>query len=611
MTVETTTGRDEGARWVLGPWDLRELPETNDSDSLDRALAALDEQAAAFEKRRGELSTETPVDVIIELVLAYEALVESSMAVGGRASLEFSANTQSDQALTALNRVRESSTRLENRVLFFRLWWQSLDDDHASKILSQMRERNVPDQVFFLEDLRRLANYQLDERSEQIINLKDANGISGVLTLYSMITNAFGFEPDIEDVKQEGRALTRDELTALFYSPKPGDRRAAYREQLRVYRDHSKVLGQMYVNRVRDWHSEQVELRGYRSAIDVRNVANDVPGEAIEALLTAVEENVGIFQRYFGLKAQWLGLERPSRFDIYAPLKPSDERVPYSEAVDLVVDTYSRFDGRAGDLVRRVFDEGHVDSEIRPGKKGGAFCATLSPKVTPYVLVNYAGRLRDVATIAHELGHALHSLLANGHSVMTQSSSLPLAETASVFGEMLMVDRLLEERDDPSAQREILASSLDDIYATVCRQAFFVLFEKRAHQAIQDGASQEELHRLYASTLTQQFGSEMVVDDEFAYEWLGIPHMYATPFYCYAYSFGQLLVVALYQRYKELGEAFKPGYLRMLAHGGSARPETVLREAQVDARDPEFWRGGFRVVEDMVDRLEALSSVPS
>ena len=608
MTVEANSGSESATEMAPGPWSLHELPETNDAAQLDEALAALDEQAAALESRRGELNDETSAEVVIEFVRAYEALVESSMAVAGRASLEFSANTQSDQILTALNRVRESSTRLENRVLFFRLWWQSLDDEHAARILAGMRDRDLSDQVFFLEDLRRLARYQLDERSEQIINLKDANGISGVLTLYSMVTNAFSFEPEIEEVKDEGRGLTRDELTALFYSPKASDRRAAYLEQLRVYKDNSKVLGQMYVNRVRDWHSEHVELRGYDSAIDVRNVANDIPGGAIEALLAAVEDNVSLFQRYFGLKAKWLGQDQPSRFDIYAPLKPSDERVPYGEAVDLVVDTYSRFDERSGSLVRSVFSEGHVDSEIRPGKKGGAFCATLSPRLTPYVLVNYAGRLRDVATIAHELGHALHSLLANGHSVMTQSSSLPLAETASVFGEMLMVDRLLEERDDPSAQREILAASLDDIYATVCRQAFFVLFEKQAHRAILDGASQEDLNRIYLSTLTQQFGDGIAVDGDFAYEWLGIPHMYSTPFYCYAYSFGQLLVVALYQRYKETGDAFKPGYLRMLEHGGSARPEAVLEEADVDASDPEFWRGGFRVVEEMVDRLESLSA---
>ncbi|MDX1645463.1 MAG: M3 family metallopeptidase, partial [Thermoanaerobaculia bacterium] len=276
------------------------------------------------------------------------------------------------------------------------------------------------------------------------------------------------------------------------------------------------------------------------------------------------------------------------------------------EAVRMVLDTFEGFHPRIAAAARRVFDEGHIDSEIRKGKRGGAFCLTVTPEHTPWVLANYTGEPRDVATLAHELGHAVHSMLAEEHSVLTQHPVLPLAETASVFAEMLLTERLLDEETSPAARRELLATAIDDTYATVLRQAYFVLFEKRAHRAITEGRSPEELDEIYFSLLEEQFGDSVELAPEFAREWISIPHIFHTPFYCYAYCFGQLLVLALYRRFKEEGEAFKPGYLRLLAHGGSARPAEILEEADVDMTNADFWRGGFEVIEGMVEELEEM-----
>ena len=252
---------------------------------------------------------------------------------------------------------------------------------------------------------------------------------------------------------------------------------------------------------------------------------------------------------------------------------------------------------------QRVFDQNHVDSEVRKGKRGGAFCATVLPSQTPWVLVNYTGKVRDVATVAHELGHAVHSLLAEHHSIFTQHACLPLAETASVFAEILLTERLLAEERDPLVRREILAAAVDDMYATVMRQAFFVLFEQEAHAAILNHASPEQLNELYMANLREQFGDAVELTAEFQREWVNIPHIYNTPFYCYAYSFGQLLVLALYRRYQQEGDAFKPGYLKLLAYGGSAHPEQILREVGVDMTDEAFWQGGFEVIEEMIAAL--------
>jgi oligoendopeptidase F len=390
------------------------------------------------------------------------------------------------------------------------------------------------------------------------------------------------------------------------FSPNPEHRATAYQELYRVYENEATLLAQVYINRVRDWHSENVELRGFASPIAVRNVRNDVPDAAVEVLLEVVRSNAGLFRRYFQLKAGWLGMERLRRYDLYAPLATSDRSVPYPEAVSLVRSTFESFHPLFVRHADRVFDERHIDSEIRKGKRGGAFCSTVSPKLTPWVLINYTGKVRDVATLAHELGHALHSMMAEGHPLLTHHPSLPLAETASVFSEILITDRLLKEETDPLTRRELLASFVDDIYATVLRQAYFVLFELAAHDAIREGTSLDALNELYMANLEEQLGDSVELSREFQVEWLSIPHLFLTPFYCYAYSFGQLLVLALYRRFQEEGEAFKPGYLKLLSYGGAARPEHILSEVGIDITDPEFWQGGFDVVDERIRELEEI-----
>jgi oligoendopeptidase F len=272
----------------------------------------------------------------------------------------------------------------------------------------------------------------------------------------------------------------------------------------------------------------------------------------------------------------------------------------------MVLDSFNEFDPRLADLARVVFDSKHVDSEVRKGKRSGAFCATLGPDLTPWVLQSYVGQARNIATMAHELGHAVHSLLANKHTALTQSASLPLAETASTFGEMLLIDRLLADEDDEEVRRDILFQQMDDAYATIMRQAYFAIFELEAHERIHAGAEVDTLHEVYLANMAEQFGDSLELSDDFRFEWVAIPHFYHTPFYVYAYSFGQLLVLSLYQQYLRDGDAFKPRYFAILEAGGSASPKTVLEKAGIDMYDKAFWQGGFDVLADKLDQLEAL-----
>ncbi|MDX1500740.1 MAG: M3 family oligoendopeptidase [Thermoanaerobaculia bacterium] len=584
-------------------WTLDRLVPGGSEKSLERLFQGLERATRELEARRGELTEKLEPERFLEILREYERFVERAFVVSAYGQLLFSSDTQSVEALTLRNRIEHKLMEWQNRSLFLTLWWRGLDDAAAERLLPDAKRE--PDLRHHLLDLRRLRRHTLDEASEKIINLKDANGVDALIKLYSMLTNRLEFRIEVDG---EVEVLTRDELTAYVTSPRAELRRQAYDELLRVYRRESRPLAEIYVHRVRDWDGENRKLRGYASPIAVRNTANDVPDEAVEVLLDAVRDHGHLFRRYFRLKARLLGMDRLRRYDLYAPLASSERRVPYDEGVRMVLDTFRDFHPGFAQRAERVFRDGHIDSELRKGKRSGAFCATVLPSQTPWLLVNYTGRIRDVATLAHELGHAVHSLLAEEHSVLTQHSSLPLAETSSVFAEMLLTDRLLREESDPGARRELLATALDDIYGTVQRQAYFVRFEVAAHQSILDGASSDQLNDLYYTTLEEQFGDSVELVPEFRYEWLAIPHFYNAPFYCYSYSFGQLLVLSLYRRYQEEGESFIPGYLKTLAYGGSARPETILAETGVDMTDPAFWAGGFAVVGGLLDELAALET---
>jgi oligoendopeptidase F len=367
----------------------------------------------------------------------------------------------------------------------------------------------------------------------------------------------------------------------------------------------------MYQTRVRDWHNEGVGLRKFKTPNSFRNLINDIPDEAVDALLNVAKNNAGVFQRFFKIKAKLLGVAsgKLRRYDVYAPMTVSTKKYTFDKAAQMVLESFSAFNPEFGTLAQRVFDENHLDSEIRKGKQSGAFCASVTPEMTPYVKVNYQGNAREVATLAHELGHAIHAMLASHHSTFTFHSSLPLAETASTFGEMMLVERMLAGEKNKSVRRDILFRQVDDSYATIGRQAWFAMFERSAHDMIMKNASVDEISKMYFENLKEQFGDSLDLAEEFKWEWVAIPHFYYTPFYVYAYSFGKLLVLSLYKQFKAEGESFKPKYRKILAAGGSEAPTNILAEAGIDIRSAKFWQGGFDVIKEQVEELEELEGL--
>jgi oligoendopeptidase F len=581
----------------LASWSLKDL-SGGSPDEIEAAFAQLEEATQQVEALRPTLKPEISFDDFFAVVRRMETLEQDAYRLYGYASLSFSANTQDQAALSLMGRVEQVFAELTNRTLFFSLWWKALDDENAARLI-----RPAGDYTYWLEEMRHLKPYTLTEPEEKIINIKNVTGASAMERLYDSYTNRYTFKIEVDGEAQE---LTRGELMVYVRQHDPQLRASAYQELYRVYGDDGPILGQMYQTIVRDWRNENITLRGYASPITVRNIANDIPDEVVDTLLDVAQKNTGVFQRYFQLKARWLGLPRLRRYDIYAPVAKSDKRYDHDRAAQMVLDSFRQFDPQFADLARRVFEQQHLDSEVRKGKRGGAFCASVGPQITPWVLLNYQGRADDVATMAHELGHAIHAMMASDHSVFTYHSSLPLAETASTFGEMMLVDRLLAEEKDETVRRDILFRQVDDAYATIQRQVFFALFEKQAHEMVQNNASVDEMAAAYLENLKTQFGDVVELSDEFRWEWVSIPHIYATPFYVYAYAFGQLLVLSLYRQFRQEGEAFKPRYRKILSTGGSQSPASLLADAGIDIRQASFWQGGYDVISELVAELEKI-----
>ncbi len=585
--------------YKLGKWSLADLYPDDYKASFNQDLEKLTALVNAFENVRGELNDAIPGERFAEIMKDYDAIVSLEYKLFGFCSLRFEADTQDSSALSLMGQTDAVITELGNRVLFFDLWWTKLADEPAARLIAA-----CPENAYFLSAMRLSKPYTLNESEEKIINIKNSTGASALDNIYSSITNRYVFKMTVDG---EEKSLTREGIMVYARSDNASLRKAAYEELYRVYGDDGNILGQIYQNICRAWDQENLGIRGYKSPIAARNLGNDIPDDVVDLLLETCRKNKDVFIDYFKLKKELLGLDEFHRRDLYAPMKTDTTKISFDEAFKTMLASYNHFDPEFAKMAERVYNEHHIDSEPRHGKRGGAFCETLGPNYTPWVLLNFQGRAEDTSTIAHELGHAIHSMSAEDKTIFQQSSCLPLAETASTFGEMLLADYMQSTVTDKAVLRDMLIKQLDDNYATIQRQAYFALFEKEAHRMIGEGADIDELNAAYLANLNEQFGDAVVVDDYFKWEWVSIPHIFATPFYVYAYAFGQLLVLALYAQYKKEGKSFIPRYKEMLHKGGSQRPQDLLLDAGFDFTKEAFWQGGFDILKEKVEKLREIT----
>lgn len=589
------------SEYKLGGWDLSELTKDPKSPAFQKQIRDLESAARKFERIKATLDPKMPSKKFMSIMHSLEEISEKMSRIGGYASLAYSANTQSDEATSLMTRMSKLGSEISNRVLFFDLWWKTqVDDKNAKRLIKDAGELSE-----YLNHKRLVARYSLSEPEERIINTLDVTGISALVKLYDKITNAYEYKMKVGN---KTKRMTREEVTNFVRSTNPRIRETAYKTILTKYFQNKGVTGEIYQNIVLNWKNEGIEIRGHKSPISMRNIGNDVDDKTIESLLAVCRKNSPVFQKFFLQKAKMLKMKKLRRYDLYAPAAANikEKNYQYDKSVKLVFESLGKFSPKLREFAKKVFDQNHIDSAIRAGKRDGAFCSTLTPKITPYVLVNFTGKARDVFTLAHELGHAVHSQAAQDRSILVQDAPLPLAETASTFSELLLYDNISDKISD-NEKKIMLSEKIDDLYATIMRQSFFTIFEIDAHEQIGNGTTIDEISDTYLQNLKEQFGNSVSISDDFAIEWNCIPHFYHSPFYCYAYSFGNLLALSLFQRYKKEGSDFVPSYIDILAAGGSQKPERLLAEYGFDISSSKFWQEGFDYISSQVKTLAALN----
>ncbi|MXX20552.1 MAG: M3 family oligoendopeptidase [Cenarchaeum sp. SB0665_bin_23] len=578
--------------YALGTWSLDGILA---GETLEQLISDVRQKARIFASMRQSLHANMSTSKFNEILSSIEGIQELLARIGGHTSLVYAQNTQSEEASALKTRINQITSEIGNDIIFFDLWWKrDMGDDDAGRLAE-----SAGDLADMLLHKRRLARHSLKEGEERIINLLDVTGASALVKLYDMMTNAYTYDITLHG---EQKSLGREELMVYVRDADYGTRKTAYDALLDKYSKNRNILSEIYHNIVLNYRNEFVSLREYDSPISVMNAGSNIDDSTVDALLQVCSKRADTFQRYFAKKASMLHMKRLSRYDVYAPMTDLEKSYAYNEAVGMVLDTFYKFSDVVGDYAKSVFDGGHVHSKLQPGKMSGAFCSTISPKITPFVLLNYTGESRDVFTMAHELGHAIHSIAASPKSILVQHAPLPLAETASTFSEMLLFDVILDKMD-ASEQVSVLAGKMDDLYATIMRQAFFTQFEIQAHQKLSEGATAAQISDVYMQTLHEQFADSVYVSDVFSSEWLAIPHFYHSPFYCYSYAFGNLLAASLFQRYKREGSDFVPSYLGILSAGGSRKPEDLLHEYGFDIGSATFWQEGFDYIDSLYSHL--------
>ena len=592
----------------VGSWKLTDLVKDPSGDAFRIFSESIEAQVKQLESKRKDLLSNISSQDFENVIHLIEEIYEKVSIVNGYAHLRYYADTSSNEAAALVSKMEKLGSDIANRMLFFDLWFKrEIDEENAERLIN-----SVPyDYKEYLKHKRLLAKYALSAPEEKIINTLNVTGTKALVKIYDKMASGFEFTMKVEKGRKiiEKRFSNKTKLLSLIRSTKREERESAYKALWKVYKKNSSVLGEIYQTTVNRWRDEGISMRGYKSPISIRNAINNVNDETVDTLLSVCKRNVTIFQQYFKEKAKMFGVKKLSRYDLYAPLtsKQSHQKTfAYGKAIDTLLETFEDFDPLFRKFAERVFAEQHVDSAIRNGKRDGAFCYTVSPKITPYILLNFDGKTKDIFTLAHELGHAIHSMAAADKPISVLEAPLPLAETSSVFAEMLLNEKLVNETQEKS-RKFLLAELIDDMYATIMRQAYFTIFEIDVHQAIaEENATIDEISELYLRNLRVQFGDSIRVSPEFKWEWLYISHFYHAPFYCYAYSFGNLLVLSLYQQYKREGSSFVPKYLKILAAGDSRKPEELLKESGIDISKDEFWQKGFDFVGQKVQQLKEL-----
>jgi oligoendopeptidase F len=578
-------------------WDLDPLVDGEGPEGADRMLAEADERAAAFAEAHAGKVAGLDGPGLAAAMAELQAIAELVARAGNYAHLRFAVDTIDPANGALVARVSEKATAVETKLLFFDLEWAALDDARADDLLGA---DGLDTSRHYLRTVRRYRPYLLSEPEEKIMTEKAVSGREAWSRLFEEQTSAIKVEtPGDEEPVKLDVALSR------LLSPDRDLRRSTAEAVTVALEPNLRTRAYIYNTIAQDKATDD-RLRGYPSWISSRNLANEASDESVQALVEAVRANYDLPQRWYRLKAKLLGLDRLVDYDRSASIATEEVKIEWPEATDIVLESFNDFSPTLHDTAKRFFDGRWIDAPVRPGKRGGAFCAYTVPSVHPFVMLNWTDRRRDVLTLAHELGHGMHAALAQPRGILEQHTPLTLAETASVFGETLVFRRLLDAAETPASRLTLLAENIEGSIATVFRQVAMNRFEDFVHTARREEGelSVERFGELWASSQLELFGDAVEITEGYKTWWSYVPHFIGTPGYVYAYAYGQLLALSVYARYLDEGESFVPRYIELLSAGGSRSPEELAAIAGLDLADPGFWNNGLGLVREQLGRAE-------
>lgn len=595
MTLEQVTGAENVV------WDLSIFYSSADDPNIEKDIAEVrrmvQEYSATYRGKVAGLDAEEMVDAMIE----QEAIQDLGGRIGTFAFLNFATDTANPQYGALVQKITELNAELQQQLIFFELEWKAVDDAAAERLLANP---TLGKYAHPLESLRRYKPYTLTEIEEQIILEKDVTGSSAWTRFFAQLSSAFRFEYD-------GKQLTQSEILRKLYDTDRSVRAKAADSVTATLRSKSMELTYIFNVLVADKAAED-KRRGYPTWISARNLSNKAPDAVVDALVSAVTANYDLVARHYRLKRALLGYDELFDYDRYAPLNIENAERDYTwdEARQTVQAAYSRFSPRVGEIVDKFFTDNWIHAQLLPNKRGGAFASPSVPSAHPFVLVNYTGKTRDVMTLAHELGHGLHMYLSSeAQGITGLYTPLTTAEMASTFGEMLVFDDLMTKESSAAARLAMLAGKIEDSFATIFRQTAMNRFEDRLHNArrTEGELTTERISSFWMETQHAMFGDSVTLREDYGLWWSYIPHFLNTPGYVYAYAFGELLVLALFNLYQQRGAAFVPQYVDVLAAGDSDYPDRILSKVGVDLSDPSFWNQGLNILRDMIEQEEALA----
>jgi oligoendopeptidase F len=581
-------------------WDTAPLYPSRDSTGLEHDFARGTTEARAFrDNYRGMVAT-LDTEGLLTALTNYEALQEQLVKPQMYAQLLFSADSGSDLNKTLSQRAAEFGNLMARELMFFELEIMALSDDAFNNLLEGHSLENYR---HFLTSLRKFRPHTLPEQEERLLKQKNLTGTEAFSRLFDELSASFRFRLDVDGEEKE---FGGEELLGLLHHPDALVREGAFSTFLKRHEEHGIVYSAVFNDIALD-HAQELEIRGFNAPMDPTNLGNELTGEVVERLMTVSEENYPLAREYFRLKARLLKLPKLKNSDIYAPLGNSGRHYSFAEAKELVLAAYSSFNPAYRPIIEAFFTERRIDVLPRPGKGGGAYCMGMTPALPPYLLLNFTGNLRDMATLAHELGHGLHYVLAQGQTMLNYHAPLPLAETASVFGEMLLTRHLLDRENDPDVKVELLCAKIEDIIATTFRQNVLTRFEERMHLERKSGLlTSSRLCSIWWEENEKLYGDAVEMIEPYNWGWSYISHFIHTRFYCYSYTFAELLVLSLYRNFQNEGIRFIPVYEALLASGGSLSPVDTVRKAGIDLSDPGFWQKGYDFLKELTDELKKL-----